>query len=231
MINIKNSTLLNLKTYNMKNLLSLKFFITVISTTCLSLFLINCNSSTNSSSQTATDQDTTNWYKNKEWLNGLKINPDESINQEEFSRQYHLNKTWWDEAFNFLKTQNLDTLSPGNYVVDSGNVIAMVSRVAPKDKDQVGFEEHHNFNDLQYVISGKAQMGIAPMGDPGAKVDVPYADSTDTEKYSVTGGDKYYTADQQSFFIFSPKEIHRPAFKLDGYDTIKKIVIKVRVPK
>lgn len=197
----------------------------------LCLFLVNCNSSTNPSSQTASDQDTSNWYKNQEWLNGLKINPNESINQTEFSRQYHLNKTWWDEAFNFLKTQNLDTLSPGNYVVDSGNVIAMVSRVAPKDKDQVGFEEHHNFNDLQYVISGKAQMGIAPMGDPGAKVDVPYADSTDTEKFSVTAGDKYYTADQQSFFIFSPKEIHRPAFKLDGYDTIKKIVIKVRVPK
>jgi biofilm protein TabA len=215
----------------MKNLPSLKSVKILISMMFLSLFLSNCNSSTNSSSNIATDQDTSNWYKNKEWLNGLKINPNESINQEEFSRQYHLNKTWWNEAFNFMKTQNLDTLSPGTYVVDSGNVIATISHVAPKDKNQVGFEEHHNFNDLQYVISGKAQMGIAPMGDPGAKVTAPYADSTDTEKFSVTSGDKYYTADQQSFFIFSPKEIHRPAFKLDSYDTIKKIVIKVRVPK
>ena len=193
--------------------------------------LIQCNSSTDSSSQTAATKDSSDWYKNREWLNGLKINPDSSINEEEFSRQYHLNNTWWDEAFNFLKTKDLDTLSPGTYVVDSGNVIAMVSRVATKDKDQVGFEEHHNFNDLQYVITGKAQMGIAPMGDPDAKVVAQYSDSTDTEKFTVNSGDKYYTADQQSFFIFSPKEMHRPAFKLDGYDTIKKVVIKVRVPK
>lgn len=218
------------KNYSMKSFSFLQKFSSFTIITFFAFFTA-CNSSTNSSPGTAVATDTSNWYSNHAWLNGLKIQPDESINKEEFSRQYHLNKNWWDEAFNFLKTKDLDTISPGTYVVDSGNVIAMISRVATKDKEQVGFEEHHNFNDLQYIINGKAQMGIAPAGDPNANVAAPYSDSTDTEKFTVTGGDKYYTADQQSFFIFSPKEMHRPAFKLNGYDTIKKIVIKVRVPK
>ncbi len=215
----------------MKNVFFFRSITSGISAICLVVFLFSCNSSTNSSSQEAVGEDTSNWYSSHEWLNGLKLNPHESINQQEFSRQYHLNKTWWDEAFNFLKTSNLDSLGPGVYVVDSGNVTATIYKVSTKDKELVNFEEHHNFNDLQYIISGKAQMGIAPMGDPNAKVTVPYSDLTDTETFSVAGGDKYYIADQGSFFIFSPEEMHRPAFRVDGYDTIKKIVIKVRVPK
>ena len=189
-------------------------------------FLINCNSST--TSKDSVDEKADEWYKNQEWLNGLKLTPHESINQAEFSKQYHKNAAWWDEAFNFLKTQDLDQLAPGSYVIDSNNVFATVSEAAPKDKDSTHWEAHRNFNDLQYIIKGKAKMGIASISDQGAKVTVPYT-AADNETFSVDGG-KYYDAEPGTFFIFSPQEIHRPAFKIDGYDTIKKIVIKVRVP-
>jgi biofilm protein TabA len=191
------------------------------------VFLINCNSS-NKLKEPSDEKTTSEWYKNEEWLNGLKLTPHESINQAEFSRQYHKNPTWWNEAFKFLKTHDLDKLSPGSYVIDSNNVIAIVSELTPKVKDSTNWEAHRNFNDLQYIVKGKAKMGIASISDPGAKVTVPYTPQ-DNETFSVSGG-KYYDADPGTFFIFSPKEIHRPAFKIDGYNTIKKIVIKVRVP-
>lgn len=191
-----------------------------------SIFLINCNSST--TSNVVSNEKTDQWYKNQEWLKGLKLTPHESINQVEFSKQYHKNATWWDEAFEFLKSQDLNQLAPGKYVIDSNNVIATVSEATPKDKDSTNWEAHRNFNDLQYIIKGKAKMGIASISDPGAKVTVPYT-TADNETFSVDEG-KYYDAEPGSFFIFSPQEIHRPAFKVDGYDTIKKIVIKVRVP-
>ena len=192
----------------------------------VSIFLINCNSSTTSNG--VADEKAGEWYQNQEWLNGLKLTPHESINQVEFSKQYHKNATWWDEAFEFLKSQDLEQLAPGSYVIDSKNVIATVSEVTPKDKDSTHWEAHRNFNDLQYVIKGKAKMGIASISDQGVKVTVPYTPA-DNETFSVEGG-KYYDAEPGTFFIFSPQEIHRPAFKIDGYDTIKKIVIKVRVP-
>lgn len=212
----------------MKKLMS-KRILLMIAVLSTSLVLINCNSSTSANNSMEANKDSS-WYQNHEWLNGLKLTPHESINQEEFSRQYHANKTWWDEAFNFLKTHDLDTMAPGTYVVDSGNVTAMISRVAPNKKEDVKWEAHRNFNDLQYIIQGKAEMGVAAVASPNATVTMPYDTAKDNENFTVTG-EKYYDAAPGTFFIFSPKEMHRPAFKIDGNDTIKKIVIKVRVPK
>ena len=205
----------------------IRMFIAII---VMSTLLISCSSSKKMSNGTGDNKDMATWYNSREWLNGLKLIPHESVNQQEFSGQYHRNKVWWDKAFEFLRTTDLENVKPGSYVIDSGNVIATVSEVTPKEKDKVNFESHHNFNDLQYVIIGKAQMGVTPISNPEAKVTFPYSAKSDTETFSVAGGEKYYVAEPGSFFIFSPKDIHRPAFKQEGYDTIKKVVIKVRVP-
>lgn len=201
---------------------------TILPLLLMYMLLAGCSSQRMSAGIGNPKQD--NWYNDSGWLNGLQLKPHASVNRKEFIRQYNTRKVWWDEAFAFLKTHDLDNIKAGVYVVDSGNVIATVSEVAPKDKEQVNFEAHRNFNDLQYVIKGKAQMGVAAITGPDVKVTVPYSDKADTETFAVAGGDAYYTAEPGSFFIFSPKDLHRPAFKLAGYDTIKKVVIKVRVP-
>ena len=72
-------------------------------------------------------------------------------------------------------------------------------------------------------------MGVASVADPNAVLTVPYSYKTDSQNFSNEGGE-YYDADPGTFFIFSPLEMHRPAIKVEGYDVIKKIVIKVRVP-
>jgi biofilm protein TabA len=170
------------------------------------------------------------WFSDKAWLQGLNLIPSESINQEEFSRQYHLKNTWWDEAFNYLKTQDLGSLKPGTYDIDSGNVYAMVWEGLPMVKDSVLWEAHHNFNDLQYIIHGKTEMGIASIEKSEKMITVPYAEQGDIEHFTVSAGDHYFPADSTTFFIFTPKDMHRPAIRVDGINPIKKIVIKVRVP-
>ena len=177
---------------------------------------------------TLKDQENTNWFRDQKWYKGLNITPHESINKSEFLKQYETNPKYWDEAFEFLRNKNLDSLAPGKYVIDSNNVIATVWEGIPKLSDSTNWEAHRNFNDLQYVIKGKAKMGLASIKDSGLTVADPYT-AEDNETFSVPEG-KYYDAAPGTFFIFSPQEIHRPAFKIDGYDSIKKIVIKVRVP-
>ncbi|MEO8109442.1 MAG: YhcH/YjgK/YiaL family protein [Ginsengibacter sp.] len=211
----------------MKKLTGYNFLVMMITLT-LPILLTNCGSS--KSANESVNKKDAEWYRSKEWLNGLQLTPHESINQQEFSRQYRLNKTWWNEAFNFLKTHDLAELKPGKYVIDSDNVFATVTELNPNEKGQVKWEAHRNYNDLQYVIKGKAEMGVASSSSPKALVTVPYDPKTDNENFTVTG-EKYYDAVPGTFFIFSPKEMHRPAFKVDGYNDIKKIVIKVRVPK
>ncbi len=161
--------------------------------------------------------------------NGLQLTPNKSINQQEFYKQYRKNNKWWDEAFTFLKSQDLEKLKPGMYVIDSGNVIATISEGPTKKMEDVKWEAHRNFNDLQYIIKGKAKMGVAPSADERATLTVPYSYSTDNMNFTNEGGE-YFDADPNTFFIFSPQEMHRPAIKVPGTDRVKKIVIKVRVP-
>lgn len=176
-----------------------------------------------------TSNNFTDWYNSLPSGNGLKLTPNKSINQEEFFRQYRKNNKWWDEAFTFLKTKDLAQLKPGIYVIDSGNVIATVSQGPTKKMEEVKWEAHRNFNDLQYIIKGKALMGVAPSADIRGVVAIPYTNSTDNMNFNNDGGD-YFDADPSTFFIFSPQEMHRPAIKVPGNDVVKKIVIKVRVP-
>jgi len=192
----------------------------------VSTFFLRCHS-TRKAGQSATGT-IGRWYNQKTWLEGLTLIPHESINQHEFYRQYHKNNTWWAEAFHFLKTHDLSQMNPGQYIIDSNNVIATISNLRPKDREQVKWEAHRNFNDLQYVIEGKAMMGIAAVTSPHAVVTVPYDPSTDIANFSITG-ERYYEALPGTFFIFSPLEMHLPAFRIPGNDLVKKIVIKVRV--
>ena len=170
----------------------------------------------------------TSFYESKEWMNGVQLTPHISINQKVFLQQYKKNKTWWDKAFTFLKNNDLVNLKPGSYIIDSNNVIATVSEAPAKELEKVNWEAHKSFNDLQYIIKGKAKMGVAIL-DKNATIAVPYSGKTDTESYTVIRGD-YFDAEPGTFFIFSPQEIHRPVIKVEGFDVIKKIVIKVRVP-
>ena len=217
----------------MKKFVFQRCFAIVMAITGISVFSLSCNSSRKSSSdEVKVSKDSSiSWYSAGKWLHGLDITPNKSINQQEFSRQYHLKNTWWDEAFNFLKTHDPKTLAPGKYVIDSANVFATVSEGVPKIKDSVRWEAHRDFNDLQYIISGKAEMGITPTDDPNLKITVPYSKEKDIEHFTVSAGDQYYRADSSTFFIFSPKEMHRPSIQVDGDNPTKTIVIKVRVPQ
>ncbi|HAQ20517.1 MAG TPA: YhcH/YjgK/YiaL family protein [Prolixibacteraceae bacterium] len=164
------------------------------------------------------------WYKSQEWLNGLKLKPHESTNDQEFERQYHANKIWWDKTFEWLKANDLDKITPGRYVIDEGNVIATDSEAPAPEIDKVKWESHKNFNDLQYIIKGKASMGVSPLST--AEVTEAYDSKKDAAFYDADG--KFYIGEPGTFFIFTPKDVHRPGIKISGDNVVKKIVIKIR---
>ena len=80
------------------------------------------------------------WYKQKDYLGGWKVEPDKSINIQEFAWQYHQNKKYWDEAFAFLQSHDLKTLAKGRYPIDSNFVYATVTEDPSKDFDKTSWE-------------------------------------------------------------------------------------------
>jgi biofilm protein TabA len=165
------------------------------------------------------------WFNKGEWLNGLQLKPSSSVNYMEFYRQYHANKTYWDKAFEFLRTQNLASLPNRRQNIDGDNVYALVTENPTKDYDSTMWETHRKYIDLQYVISGKEKIGrVSP-----EKVTVtrPYVEARDIAYYSGNVG-TLYDAAPGTFFLFFPSDAHRPNIANGDKVADKKIVIKIR---
>ncbi|MCW3091287.1 MAG: hypothetical protein JWP81_2356 [Ferruginibacter sp.] len=164
------------------------------------------------------------WFNKKEWLNGAQLQPHSSVNKKEFARQYQLDKAYWDKAFTFLQSHNLDSLPKGKYPIDGDNVFATVTEDPSKDFEKTGWESHRKYIDLQCIISGEEKMGVYPVAK--ATVTKEYDNKKDLANYTAKG--KFYVAGPRTFFLFFPSDAHRPNITPGGSKVVKKIVIKIR---
>jgi biofilm protein TabA len=165
------------------------------------------------------------WLKSNNWKNGLNLQVSPSVNAAEFYKQYQSNKAVWDRVFLFLKQTNLDTLSAGKHSIDGDKAYASVTEAPSKKLDKASWESHRKYIDLQYVIKGKERIDVADVNK--ASVTRPYDETKDVANYTTEGAS--YIAMPGTFYLFFPQDVHRPNIKVDGYDVVKKLVIKIRV--
>jgi biofilm protein TabA len=172
----------------------------------------------------ASRKSSVSWFKQGQWYNGLKLVPYSDINKVEFESQYKKNKVWWDKAFAYLKETDLEKVAPGKYPLDGDNVFVSVTEGPDKPYEQTTWESHRKMIDVQYIVRGKEKMGLAELSK--ATVTKPYDPARDVANYIAAG--KFYVAEPGTMYIFFPTDVHRPSIKVDGYDVVKKVVIKVR---
>jgi len=175
----------------------------------------------------ATRNPSSGWFKQGQWYNGLKLMPYGDINQAELESQYKKNKVWWDKAFAYLKKTDLEKLAPGKYPIDGDSVFASVTEGPGKPYEQTTWESHRKMIDVQYIVKGKEKIGVADLSK--ATVTKPYDPAKDVANYIAAG--KFYVAEPGTMYIFFPTDVHRPSIKVDGYDVVKKVVIKIRYTK
>jgi YhcH/YjgK/YiaL family protein len=77
------------------------------------------------------------------------------------------------------------------------------------------------------MIRGKEKIGV--MNPATAKVADPYDATKDLAHYDINTPGTYYIADPETLLIFFPQNAHRPVIHVDGYDKVKKLVIKIKV--
>lgn len=164
------------------------------------------------------------WLHKKEWAGGITQMPHSSTNLRLFYEQYHANKAAWDSAFAFFK-KPLETMAPGTYTLIPGVVTATLSETKTKSKEEAKWESHRQFIDIQYTFGGKEIIGMTD----SSKATVIQEYKPDIMFYKGDG--KFYTSDPQHFFLMFPTDLHMPVLKTEGYDVIKKLVIKVAVAK
>jgi biofilm protein TabA len=167
------------------------------------------------------------WFAKGEWSEGWTITPDASINKREFAVTYFKNKERWAKAFKFLKGNDLTKLELKRYDIDGDNLFATVSEYQSKNEETAKFEAHRKYIDIQYVISGKEIMNIAPINTVKEVLN-PYDAAKDIEFVTVSKVVNY-KASPSNFFIFFPSDAHRPGLKDGVNSAVRKIVIKVKV--
>jgi biofilm protein TabA len=192
-----------------------------IAVAALLLTVTSCSHKTTGGASATSNID--KWFKQKEYLNGLKAQPHESVDKVEFARQYNANKDLWDAAFAYLKNTNLQTLPVGKYTIVPDKVTVSVTEDSTKSFEKTNWESHRKMVDIQYIVRGEEKMGVAPVST--AKVIRPYDEKRDAANYEVEG--KYYVSTPDKFFIFFPTDAHRPNITTGGNKPDKKIVIKV----
>lgn len=165
----------------------------------------------------------TAWANSRVWANGMQLSLHQSVNTDSFYKAYHLNTRLWQSAFAFLREQNLETILPGKYPIVGEEVYAVVTEAPPKEKNEVKWESHKNYIDLQYIIKGKETIGIADTST--ATITKPY--TVDVINYEAKG--TYFTSEPGKFFLFFPNDAHQPLIRVKGYELVKKIVIKIQV--
>lgn len=203
----------------MKNLI-----FTIMAMTIL-LSMAGCTGST--SPENWSTEKLNNWFEKGEWLNGWKVKPDQSIDSKAFATAYFRNKEKWDKAFGFLKGNDLKKLELKRYDIDGDNLYAIVSEYVTKNEEDARYESHQKYIDIQYVVSGKEIIGLAPAAQK-LSVLVQYDPAKDIEFMTVTNGVSL-KATPEKFFIFFPSDLHQPGCKDGINDTVRKVVVKVRV--
>ena len=167
------------------------------------------------------------WFKKGEWSEGWTVTPDASINKKEFAILYYKNKERWAKAFKFLRNNDLTKLDVKRYDIDGDNLFATVSEYQSKNEESAKFEAHRKYIDIQYVISGKEIINLAPISTL-KEVLTPYDAAKDIEFITVSKVVNY-KANPSNFFIFFPDDAHRPGLKDGSNSPVRKVVIKVKV--
>ena len=108
-------------------------------------------------------------------------------------------------------------------------VRAIVSEYETKEQNELGYEAHREYIDIQYLISGSEKIACLPIEKLNETK--PYSDETDAAFYSsdidippqeMLIGDDY-------FAIFFPQDGHMPQLCIDVPAPVKKVVVKVQV--
>ncbi len=133
-----------------------------------------------------------------------------------------LNKNF-EKAFKFLKREDLGSLTVGKYEIDGESVFAMVQEYETKDLENVKYEAHKKYIDIQYLVDGTENMGYDLIDK--LEVSSPYSEETDF--MLLTGKPRLILFNEGEFFILFPEDAHMPGIFVKEKNKVKKVVVKV----
>ena len=133
-----------------------------------------------------------------------------------------------ERAFEYLARADLATLPLGRTDIEGDDVYVMMSEGETRPPEQVKFEAHRRYIDIQLVVQGQEAIGVAPAAS--LTTVEPYDPAKDIEFFAVPPRSETLELRAGDFAVFAPADAHRPSLHLEGPHVSRKAVVKVSVP-
>ncbi|MEI8093827.1 MAG: YhcH/YjgK/YiaL family protein [Spirochaetales bacterium] len=129
------------------------------------------------------------------------------------------------QAFAWLRTVDPTTLPDGKTVLDGDNLFVITQRGLTKPLDQVKWEAHQKYADIQYLASGTEEMRWQALEFTQTE------DYVEEKDFVPLNTDVWTTFEviEGQFAVFFPDDAHRPSIEVPGAPPVVKLVVKVRL--
>ena len=115
----------------------------------------------------------------------------------------------------------------GRYEIDGDDMYAMVMRYETKTLAESKFEAHRQYIDVQVLLEGEEVMDVSI--DEGRKSISEYNGEKDAELWAEAADYCSLVMRPGRFAVLFPDDKHRPSRQLDGKQSVRKIVVKVKI--
>lgn len=130
------------------------------------------------------------------------------------------------EAVKFIETLNPE-IACGKYVL-SEDVYVSISEYDTKPSDECFFEAHKKYIDIQLLLCGTERLDFTEI--EGLEVKNEYDESRDIAFYIDDERDVHSLKLKNGVFaVLYPHEAHKPQMNFTETNSVKKVVVKIRV--
>ncbi len=126
------------------------------------------------------------------------------------------------DALDYLKKTGFSRVENGVHEIKEG-MFAVVSEYETLSKEGKKPESHKKFVDVQCIISGEEQIGVAFEGAEQGN----YGGEKDLQFYGSVEEEAFFTLKKGGFAVFFPGEIHRPGVISKRERRVRKCVVKI----
>ena len=115
----------------------------------------------------------------------------------------------------------------GRYDVDGDNIYAIVMTYETKTVEELKFEGHKKYIDIQLLLNGQEYMDVSQ--DKALDVEMPYSEDNDVALFFQPQHYSSVLLEPGNFAIVFSDDIHQPGRMVMQAEQVRKMVIKVRV--
>ena len=128
----------------------------------------------------------------------------------------------FEQAFDFLRTTDLNALKPGRYPLAGDALFALAQVYHTKPLSEGFWGAHRRYIDLQFIVQGTERIGYAPLHRM-------QLESHDEQRdLSVLQGEgDFLTLTDGCFMLLWPEDAHQPGLQTDQSGPVRKIVFKI----